>query len=322
LDDEPTQKWRPKLDRGWHDAVEKTRHFSGNLCSQKIATMPRSTQTATAKAVEDERKIRLALAAVVGSGFNNRGQPCLSIRAAAEQYGVSRSRLTARYNGRKTRIEAHAGQQKLSPPQEHVLSNWIRVVGERGIPVSLGTLAAYASTILAEPLSESWALRFRARHPELKARWSTGLECCRARALNRTHVTGFFDILTEVIAKYNIVPENIYNMDEKGIQMGVGKRTLVLVDRDQKTVQQLENGNRELVTVIETVCADGTALRPSVIYKGQRRDFSWGRDNPCDARCACPFSEQRSILSEQRSQHLFLTEWVDRYGARNGMAEE
>ena len=101
-------------------------------------------------------------------------------------------------------------------------------------------------------------------------------------------------------------------MDEKGIQMGVGKRTLVLVDRDQKTVQQLENGNRELVTVIETVCADGTALRPSVIYKGQRRDFSWGRDNPCNARCACPFSEPWSIfLTSDHSISFSPNGWTD-----------
>jgi len=45
----------------------------------------------------------------------------------------------------------------------------------------------------------------------------------------------------------------MYNMDEKGIQLGIGKRTLVLVDCDQKTAQQVKNGSWELVTVIETV---------------------------------------------------------------------
>ncbi|KZP14232.1 CENP-B protein, partial [Athelia psychrophila] len=73
-------------------------------------------------------------------------------------------------------------------------------------------------------------------------------------------------------------------MDEKGIQLGVGKRVLALVDRDQKVVQQVEDGNRELVTVIECVCADGTAIPPSVVYQGARRDLEWGRDNPCKAR--------------------------------------
>jgi hypothetical protein len=88
--------------------------------------------------------------------------------------------------------------------------------------------------------------------------------------------------------------------------MGVGKRTLVLVDRDQKIVQQLENGNRELVTVIETVCADGTSLWPSVIYKGQQRDLAWGRDNPCNARFAIPVMEVLWTLTRPR-QYLLLT---------------
>ncbi|KAJ7431088.1 hypothetical protein B0H11DRAFT_1762694, partial [Mycena galericulata] len=64
------------------------------------------------------------------------------------------------------------------------------------------------------------------------------LESCRARCLNRALVSEYFDILEELIKQYNIVPENIYNMDEKGIQLGVGARTMVLVDRDQRTVYQ------------------------------------------------------------------------------------
>lgn len=84
--------------------------------------------------------------------------------------------------------------------------------------------------------------------------------------------------------EYAIPPENIYNADEKGIQLGVGKSVAAIVDRNQKNVQQVEDGNREMVTIIETVCADGTALPPSVIFQGKRRVLEWGKDNPCDAR--------------------------------------
>jgi len=92
-------------------------------------------------------------------------------------------------------------------------------------------------------------------------------------------------MLDSIVTDEHIPPENIYNMDEKGIQMGMGKRTLVLVDCDQKNVQQLEDGNHELVTVIESVCADGSMLHPSIIYKGKTRDLEWGPNNPCQARC-------------------------------------
>jgi hypothetical protein len=64
-------------------------------------------------------------------------------------------------------------------------------------------------------------------------------------------------------------------MDEKGIQLGIGKRVAALIDRDQASVYQIEDGNHELVTIIETVCADGSALH---------RDLEWARNNPCNAR--------------------------------------
>ncbi|KAJ7595276.1 DDE superfamily endonuclease-domain-containing protein [Mycena floridula] len=72
-------------------------------------------------------------------------------------------------------------------------------------------------------------------------------------------------------------------MDEKGIQLGVDDKTRVMVDRDQKAVQKIKQGNHDLVTIIECICADGTALRPSIVYQGTRRDLKWGADNPCDA---------------------------------------
>ncbi|KIJ66195.1 hypothetical protein HYDPIDRAFT_46350, partial [Hydnomerulius pinastri MD-312] len=132
-------------------------------------------------------------------------------------------------------------------------------------------------------VSTNWARKFRTRHPDLRARWTTSLEACHAQQLNPTLVKEFFKLLSSVIKDYNILPENIYNMDEKGVQLGVGKRTYVLVDRDQKTVHQIEEGSRELVTIIECVCADGTALAPAVIYKAKRRNLEWGRDNPSNA---------------------------------------
>ena len=65
----------------------------------------------------------------------------------------------------------------------------------------------------------------------------------------------------DLIEKFSIPEENIYNMDEKGIQLGIGAQVLALVDCDQKIVQHVEDGNRELVTIIEFIAADGTAIR-------------------------------------------------------------
>jgi hypothetical protein len=141
-----------------------------------------------------------------------------------------------------------------------------------------------ATEISGKPVGEIWPKRFRKRHPDLKMKKATGLEKARAKALNQFAVDEFFNMLTDVIQEYNIMPENIYNMDEKGIQLGIGARITAMIDRDQKAVYSIEDGNRELVTVIKCICADGSAIHPSVIFQGQRRNSEWGRNNPCNAR--------------------------------------
>ena len=85
-------------------------------------------------------------------------------------------------------------------------------------------------------------------------------------------------MLADVINEYSILPENLYNMpvDEKGIQLGIGVRITAMIDRDQKTAYSIEDRNRELVTIIQAICADGSVLHPSIIFQGQRRNLEWG----------------------------------------------
>jgi hypothetical protein len=81
-----------------------------------------------------------------------------------------------------------------------------------------------------------------------------------------------------------VIPPAILTRCTQGIQLDIADKTRVLVDRDQKVVRKIESGNRELVTIIEAISADGSALHPSVVFQGQRRDLRWGEDNPCNAR--------------------------------------
>jgi hypothetical protein len=236
------------------------------------------------ESTEYEERLDLAIKAINASGLQSNGRPYLSFRQAAKDYDVKRSTLSDRFRGVKNRKDAHADERKLSPAHEKAVVDWAKEMGRRGLPLQIPTLAAYAKAISGQDISDSWVRRFRTRHPELRMRWTTGLEKCRAKGLNPTAVKEYFNVLTELINKYNIPVENIYNTDEKGIQLGVGKKVLAFFDRDQKDVYNVEDGDRELVTIIETVCANGESIVPAVIFKGQRRDLEWGRNNPCNAR--------------------------------------
>jgi hypothetical protein len=114
--------------------------------------------------------------------------------------------------------------------------------------------------------------------------YTQSLEKCCENNVNPATINKFFDIFEEVVSEYNINESDIYNMDKKGIQLGVGKQVAALIDRDQKEVYSLEDGNHKLVTIIETVSADGNAFPPLVIFKGARINLEWGCDNPCYAR--------------------------------------
>jgi hypothetical protein len=49
-------------------------------------------------------------------------------------------------------------------------------------------------------------------------------------ALNWHQIMEFFDVGKDMVERFGIIPSTIYNMDEKSIQLGVGKQMLVLVD--------------------------------------------------------------------------------------------
>jgi hypothetical protein len=70
--------------------------------------------------------------------------------------------------------------------------------------------------------------------------------------------------------EYNISPRHTYNMDEKGFLIGVTGRTKRVFTRRQwekKEVRaSLQDGSREFLTVLASICADGSRLPAGLIY--------------------------------------------------------
>ena len=62
-------------------------------------------------------------------------------------------------------------------------------------------------------------------------------------------------------------------MDEKGLQMGKSARVKVICVRGRKSPPLMTDGNRELITAIETIAADGTFLSPMIIYIGVKHNL-------------------------------------------------
>ncbi|KIJ49824.1 hypothetical protein M422DRAFT_131433, partial [Sphaerobolus stellatus SS14] len=117
--------------------------------------------------------------------------------------------------------------------------------------------------------SRKWVQRFTARHPKLEPKRSRPLDPKRARAFNPNTISKFFDLYEKVICDYEIPPENIYNTDEKGIQLGGGKkasRTEHFFTKGDQHRYVLKSDSLLLVTVIETVSATGDLGPPGIIF--------------------------------------------------------
>ena len=285
-----------------------------------------------------EERMQLALAAIQGSGTKANGDPNYSVRQAAKDFNIPRTSISRRLKGTllhcyvfvllsfceggKTRQEAHVNEQLLTAAQEEILVKWIKVQGRRGIPLTYATVALYVGEISGQQVGVSWPKRFLRRHPDLKIKKTQGLETARAKALNQFVVGDFFNMLDKLIKEYNIAPENLYNMDEKGVQLGIGAKVAVLVDSDQKTAYSIEDGNRELVTVIEAICADGSTVHPAVIFQAKRRNAEWGRNNLLNARYVINLFRYIGSMLMLCLQHFSFSEWVDRSGAGLHVATE
>jgi hypothetical protein len=63
----------------------------------------------------------------------------------------------------------------------------------------------------------------------------------------------------------------MYNIDEKGFMLGVLTRSKRVFSRrlyeKGKIKAHIQDGNREWMTLLACICADGSHIKPSLIYQ-------------------------------------------------------
>ena len=107
----------------------------------------------------------------------------------------------------------------------------------------------------------------------------------RAKCLNPEAVASWYDLLEEELVKKGIRKEDIYGMDESGFPPS-DQGTQRVIGRRGTRVQHKQGGaNRENVTALVTICADGTSLTPLVIFKSKNAMSAWGKDNVANCEC-------------------------------------
>ena len=191
----------------------------------------------------------------------------------AELYGCNRSTLSRRHRRVQGTCASKVQDDRLlNTTQEKQLIKYINDLCERGLPPSRPMIRNFASQIAQKPCGKNWVDRFIARHSsEIISHWASGLDRNRHKADSAFKYTLYFELLKRKIEQYDIDSRDIYNMDEKGFLIGLLSKTKRVFTRSMyesgKLKHVIQDGNREWITTIACICADGSALSPALIYQ-------------------------------------------------------
>ncbi len=205
-----------------------------------------------------------------------------SIRAVEKKYGVSKSTLLRRLDGGVSRRIARNAQQLLTIEQEQSLITWILTLESEGHAPTHGTVREMASQIARisggpQTLGKRWIQRFFARNSELHSKLGKKIDHQRIDNANPDVLHPWFTQFRRVLTEYNVSTEDVWNMDESGIALGVCIHQKVIGTSLSTSVRKKTPENREWVTIIELVSAAGAHTRCLVIFKGKNVQISWFR---------------------------------------------
>jgi len=242
------------------------------------------------RSVTDDRCLHEAAAKYIE--LRDNGQK-VSYRDIEKMFpGVSKNRVNRVVEKKGATIrEFNATKQRLSPVEEGKLVDLILESSKQGFPMPHREIRRYTNLVLqsrlgvdCEPLSHKWVFKFLDRqHERLQSFWSKPLDMQRAYSLNPEAVKSWFDMIEEFIVKAGIDRALIYGMDESGFPTAYPGKDWVIGERGTKTQHKQGGADRENVTVVVTICADGTTVRPLVIFKGKNLQSSWNQDNAANA---------------------------------------
>ena len=77
-----------------------------------------------------------------------------------------------------------------------------------------------------------------------------------------------FKLFYKALQEYKIKNINIWNIDKKGFLLGISAKCRMVCKKGRKNSKYTQDGNRELITILECVSAEGVVLPPLVVTKG------------------------------------------------------
>ncbi|KHO01873.1 transposase [Metarhizium album ARSEF 1941] len=140
---------------------------------------------------------------------------------------------------------------------------------------------ALCTTAPPRQVGTRWTTRFIQRHHYHKG-LQKKIDSSRKASEDVTRALSYYNKLKEAIQQYGVPPEDIWNMDETGFRIGMGKDHLVVTKRRRAHLFSMPE-NRETATAIECISAGGKVIPAFLILTGQKHMESWYRIKELEA---------------------------------------
>ena len=161
-----------------------------------------------------------------------KSNPEAKLSHVAVHYEINRKTLYNRLNGKtQPAREAHADQMMLMPEEEISVLEWVEKRDALGFPPKHKELVCmvinlhnknYEDNAAIKNLGDHYVTRFLARHKEVATIVFKAMDRERLLAQNPEKFEDFFKCFSECLASQKIAPEDFWNFDENGFQMGKG----------------------------------------------------------------------------------------------------
>ena len=149
-------------------------------------------------------------------------QDPLNIATVVKKYRCDRTTLSRRFwQVTVSKNTAYNNQKLLNDIQSKALIKYINDLTERGLPPMIAMLWNIAAGIIRRQPGINWASWWIwAYKNKIKSAYLIPINKAHKRANSALYYSLYFKLLGQKIAQYNILPENIYNIDKKGFLIG------------------------------------------------------------------------------------------------------
>ena len=128
----------------------------------------------------------------------------------------------------------------------------------------------HAARTPAPTVSHMWSLRFLQRHPEYYIRKQKPLASERAHAHDTSEFQAHFMRFKDAKDKKGILDKDVWNFDETGFRIGVGKAQWVIIKDENGRLFMADPDNRESITAVEAIQSGGEDIPPMIILSGKQ----------------------------------------------------